>query len=126
MSFRVTEIWAWLAVGDDNEEGIVAFQGPDGWLPLVMADRTRLDSLRSLAEEIARQGDKTLHLVRLSAREEIDSLPPGKKDGLHSAAEASGKCKVCGHAIGAGFTNYCGEDCLTRAEHDHATGRRPS
>ena len=119
MSFRVTEIWAWLAVGDDNEEGIVAFQGPDGGLPLVMADRTRLDSLRSLAEGVARQGDKTLRLVKFSVREEIDSLPPGK---AAQPTEPAAKCKVCGGAIGEGFKNYCGDDCLTRAEHDKIMG----
>lgn len=88
MSFRITELWAWTAIDPDNdEEGAVGFRTREGWMPLVMADKARMASMRHVAVEIARASGKTLRLIRFSVREDIETLdfiPPGvhvAKDG---------------------------------------------
>lgn len=49
--FRITEITAFTAIDNDDEEGICAFMSPDGmWMPMVAADITRLTQLRDQAE----------------------------------------------------------------------------
>ena len=49
--FRITEITAFTAIGEDDEEGICAFLSGDGiWMPMVAADISRLTQLRERAE----------------------------------------------------------------------------
>lgn len=80
MSFRITELWAWVTIDpDDDEEGVVGFTSPDGlMMPLIMADKARLHSIRHVAEGIARHSGKTLKLIRVSVREDIETLVPGE------------------------------------------------
>lgn len=79
LSFRITELWAFIAVGDDDEEGVIGAKMPNGsWLPFVMADNRRLEQLRPMAEDIAEASGKTVRLVRFSVREDIETL--GKRE----------------------------------------------
>ena len=55
--FRITSITAFTAIGDDDEEGVVAFLGPgDVWMPMVAADMTRLTQLRERVEVLRLAG----------------------------------------------------------------------
>jgi len=56
--FRINEITAFTCIGDDDEEGLVAFLDPGlgVWMPMVSADITRLSILRDKADEFRRDG----------------------------------------------------------------------
>lgn len=70
--FRITELLAYVAVGDDDEEGICAFMAPGGmWHPMIMADRVRFAQLVPIAQAMREQGQK-IRLVRFTTREELD------------------------------------------------------
>lgn len=77
--FRIEALWAYVAVADDDDEGVIAFLARDGsWMPMVAADPARLESLRPIAEEMARApGAGTIKLVKFTTREEIRTLEGG-------------------------------------------------
>lgn len=74
---RIDELYAYLAVDEaDGTEGIIAIGGGSGMPnhPLVGADRARMDSYRPLVIQLAR--DKSITLVKFSARETLEILGP--------------------------------------------------
>jgi len=76
--FKVTEMWAFLAVGPkDGDEGIPAFLASDGvMMPLVCADKARIESLRPIAQEIATATKVPIVLARFSVRENVEEIKP--------------------------------------------------
>lgn len=74
--FKIEAIWAYVAVDpDDGDEGVVAYETPGGWLPLIAADEKRLNLLRPMAEEIAREGVVEIRLVHFYGRSTVEILP---------------------------------------------------
>jgi len=45
-----------------------------GWMPFVAADITRLEELRPIAHSIAQTTGKPVYLIRLSVREDLETL----------------------------------------------------
>jgi len=76
--FKITELWAWVTLDDgDGDEGVIAFQSSDGtWMPLVMADKVRMDHMRPIAEEIAAICPHPVELRRFSIMTVEDVLDP--------------------------------------------------
>jgi hypothetical protein len=72
---RIDEMFAFIA-SDANGEGLPAFQAGLMMMPLVAADRKRVDSLRDIARQIARETGQTITLVRFSHREELEVIEP--------------------------------------------------
>lgn len=51
---RITRLYAFTSIDDDDVEGVIAAMMPDGMMmPLVGADLTMVDKLRSTADMIA-------------------------------------------------------------------------
>jgi hypothetical protein len=77
MAFRITSITAFIAVGEDDEEGIIGAPiGPNrGWIPLIAADDDRMQSLIPLATEIAKSTNVRIKLIRFTHREEVCDIP---------------------------------------------------
>lgn len=79
---RITEIYAFIAIDPrDDNEGIPAISGPwqDGqevMMPLVGADRERIISLLSLAQDLCTRSGKPMRLVRFSQMEILETLKP--------------------------------------------------
>lgn len=72
---RVNEVFAWLSVDQkDDCEGIIAGQAGTTLIPLVGADRDRIESYRSTAKAAAKQFNVTIKLVRFSEREELEVI----------------------------------------------------
>lgn len=61
---KIERLYAWIATLADGEEGVPAIASPDGPLPLVGANRERIESLREYAREAARR-DPNVIAVRL-------------------------------------------------------------
>lgn len=79
---RVTEMFAYIAVDDDGDEGICAFYSPamGGMLPMVGADMARMQSLRPMAEILARvqPAGHAIYLIRFAGPPQvIEVFPPG-------------------------------------------------
>ncbi len=74
--FRITELYAFLSVGEDGDEGVCAFLNPaDGvWMPMVAADARRLELLRPIAAQLAKETKKKIVLCRFAIREEIEVI----------------------------------------------------
>ncbi len=61
----------------DGEEGIPAFTGFDGThIPLIAADQLRVESLRPIAAQMAKELGKPLKLVRFDNRTEMETINP--------------------------------------------------
>lgn len=74
MPQRITEIYAWVAE-DVEGEGIPAFLGPnDIMMPLVMADKGRVDDVRLIAERLQKQAGVPFKLVRFYGLEIVEYL----------------------------------------------------
>lgn len=65
--YRITELWIFVGIDDDDDEGVMAFMGPGGAMPMVAADASRRDSLKPIADEIIKVKGGTYeirHFVR--------------------------------------------------------------
>lgn len=78
MAFTIDAVWAYVSKNDDNEEGICGFQDPrtKQWLPMIAGDKERLQVLRPFAHQIAKVTNKKLTLVKLSVREDLETIDP--------------------------------------------------
>ena len=72
---RIDEVFVFIA-SDKDGEGVPAFSDGNMMLPLVCADKARVDSLRSMAKVIARKTGNKITLCRFSVREEIEVIEP--------------------------------------------------
>ena len=71
---RINEMYAFVVVDDDGTEGIPAFRSGDRDLPLVGADTARVEALRPIAENMARELSKPVELVRFTVREHLETI----------------------------------------------------
>ena len=74
---RVNHMWAFLAVDDEGNEGIVAARLEGTWFPLIAADEERLEQLRSVARHTAAIVKKQVQLVKFTERVELEIVKPG-------------------------------------------------
>lgn len=72
---RIERLYAWVAAEPDGGEGIVArhIEG-FGWMPLVGADRARIESYRAIAEDIARDKGYPVRLKVFASGVVIDEI----------------------------------------------------
>lgn len=70
---RIEEMFAFVCVDDDGTEGIPAIQVGGMAMPLVGADMKRVESLRPIANEMARSGKK-ITIVKFTNRIELEVI----------------------------------------------------
>ena len=76
-SQKIVKMYAWIATEPDGGEGVVAIRLPDGmWMPLVGADRERIDSLRKQAVGIMRDTNMPIALKEFSTCTVLEELTP--------------------------------------------------
>jgi hypothetical protein len=81
VGFKIGALWAFVAVHDDGDEGIIGFLSPSGWVPMVAADQTRLDLLIPRARAVAKEGNKVVRLVRFDTRADVEVFhPDGRRE----------------------------------------------
>lgn len=73
---RIDEMYAFVAVHDDQDEGVMGMPTAQGWLPMVGADMARMESLKDLAKVLAQRSGKRIRLLRFSVREELEVFDP--------------------------------------------------
>jgi hypothetical protein len=71
---RIEQMYAFVMLDPaDNTEGVPAFMGPNGMpMPMVGADMKRVDSLRPIADRIAREHGAKITLCRFEVRTEVE------------------------------------------------------
>ena len=74
---RIDEFYAFVA-SDETGEGLTGFQVPGSgmMLPMVCADKERVDSLREIAKDIAKNSNRPVRLLKFSVREELEIFEP--------------------------------------------------
>lgn len=72
----ITEMFAFVVEESPGEEGIPAVHTERGWMPLVGADMTRVDSIRGHAQRVADESGLDVRLVRFSVIEEVEIIKP--------------------------------------------------
>jgi hypothetical protein len=71
---RITEIFAFCSVDENDQEGVIAINSPMGPMPLIAADKSRLDSLRPHAKRVASQTKIKVRLLKFSTRETVEEF----------------------------------------------------
>jgi hypothetical protein len=72
---KIDELYAFI-VSDETAEGLPAFSANGMMIPMVCADKARVDSLRGIARKMARESGRKITLARFSVRENIEVIEP--------------------------------------------------
>jgi len=72
--FRITEVYAITAIGDDDEEGIPAISTSMGMMPLIAADERRLKQIMELGQKVANDMGRDFKVIKFSVREDIGEI----------------------------------------------------
>jgi hypothetical protein len=75
---RIEQIWAYLSV-DEGGEGVCAAPFGAMTLPLIAADKRRLEQLKPTARALVHTFGKPVRLVRFKQREDIELIGPEMK-----------------------------------------------
>jgi hypothetical protein len=68
-------MWAYIAEDEGpDDEGITAYYNGTEWMPMVGADKERMESLKPAARELAKAARRPIKLVRFFIREEIEVI----------------------------------------------------
>jgi hypothetical protein len=76
---RIDQIWAFLSI-DDGGEGVCSAPINGMNLPLIAADKRRVDSLIPIAKEIATMFGMPVRLAKFSKRDDVEIYQPKEKD----------------------------------------------
>lgn len=76
MSYRITELFAFVAIDEDGDEGIAAFSNNGMMMPMVGADTERVAVLRPIAQKMADRFGIEFRVVRFTVREQIEAIKP--------------------------------------------------
>jgi len=75
--FRITEIFAFVSVGEDGDEGVCGFHSKDGvFWPMVAADVKRLKDYFPIAEEISKETGVKIEVRRFTKMETLSVITP--------------------------------------------------
>lgn len=78
LNLKINEMYAFIATEADGQEGICAFQTEPGmWMPMVGADLARMESLRPMAEKIAKATGKQIEVIKFTNREHLEMIGEG-------------------------------------------------
>ncbi len=74
MPHHVEEMYAFIAVDEDGDEGIVSFFDPVNrvQMPMIGTDQARLESLREMAKTIVKDLGKPIQLIRMHLRQDVE------------------------------------------------------
>jgi len=74
---KIERIFAFIAEEyGPEDEGICAVKVGNTWMPLVASDGARVESLRSLAQDLANQAGKRIQLVCFDQKTAIEEICP--------------------------------------------------
>jgi hypothetical protein len=71
---RIEEMYAFIVMDDDDTEGVLGFQAPGGFVPMVGADMEMVELLKPMAVKLSAEINKPVQLVKFSVREEVEVI----------------------------------------------------
>lgn len=84
--FRITEMWAFTCI-KDNEEVIPGVISGKGLLLMIATDMERVNALRPMVDEMVRTTGRTVTLKKFSAMETVEELAPGSAESAETPPE---------------------------------------
>ena len=75
---KIDNVTLFVSVDEFGNEGVMAFLGPDGWMPMVAADEDRVKSLRDIALEISRKQGFVIREIKFSAKTVVKTFDKGQ------------------------------------------------
>jgi hypothetical protein len=73
-TFKITEIYAYVSVDADGNEGVCAFTSGTTINPMIAADPKRLEQLEPIAKALAGMSPYPIKLVKFNVREEVREI----------------------------------------------------
>ena len=73
---RIGSVWLFVSVDENGDEGVCAFMGSTGWMPMVASDEQRRDLLIPIAREIAQARGIKVVMRRFSVGEDEQVFKP--------------------------------------------------
>ena len=73
-TFVIENVWVFVSRDEEGNEGVIAAPVGDTLMPFVAADPKRIESLRPMAQHLAKMTKKKIHLVKFSQRTEIEEI----------------------------------------------------
>lgn len=75
--FKITELWAFVSVGRDGDEGVCGFHSEDGvFWPMVCADVARLRTYFPIAEDISKKSGRKIEVRRFTDMKTVSVVTP--------------------------------------------------
>lgn len=72
--FVISKVTAFIAVGDDGDEGVIGMKSGNTLIPLIGADSLRVLQLIPIAIEICKMANKELKILEFSTRTDVTRL----------------------------------------------------
>ena len=73
---RIDEMYAFTIVDEDGTEGVIGMNTSDGWIPFTGADMARVDSIKPIAQKIAKETGKKITVLKFTNRETLMEILP--------------------------------------------------
>ena len=80
---KIERIYAWVATDSTGEDGIPAFNGPLGPVPMVGSDKARIESLRTFAEALNQRHGHPVRLVEFTSMVVLETMPGSSTPPRH-------------------------------------------
>jgi hypothetical protein len=71
MPFKIETLTAFVTIGPDGDEGIMAARKGDTWMPLICADTVRIKEMLPIAKAISKISGKPFMVIELSVRSDV-------------------------------------------------------
>lgn len=71
---KIETLYAWVATEEDGGEGLMAARIGDVWLPMIGADRARIDVLRPTVEKIVAETGRPARLIQFLTMTTLDTI----------------------------------------------------
>ena len=72
----IDKLYAWVSDEGGGAEGVIAWRFGDTMMPLVGADRDRIESFRGHAQKTAQLTGRKVRLVSFGTRVDLETLEP--------------------------------------------------
>lgn len=75
-SDRIDTMWMFVTVDDSGSEGVICVPTNIGFIPLVTANASQLETLRNTVKNVANSTKQRIKLIKLTTREDVDEINP--------------------------------------------------
>lgn len=80
---KITELYVFVS-SDEGGEGVIGqtveIEGKPVFMPFVCAEKARMESIKPMAKMIAQHTGKTVRLIKLTNREELEVFNKNKEN----------------------------------------------